>query len=118
MERSHDDEQDLRDREPVNRKNFKHACAITALTFSPDDPHAIVIATERGTIKRYDLRNAARSMGAVFGAHGLKPVLDLKWKLGENEEGIGSTGWLASAGADRTVQVSSTPDAVATVADI
>ena len=38
-------------------------------------------------------------MGRVWGAHGNKAVMDLKWK--EWDEG----GWLASAGADRTVQV-------------
>lgn len=41
-----------------------------------------------------------KAMGRIFGAHGNRPVMDLKWKTGDD----GS--WLASAGADRTVQVS------------
>ena len=93
---------DLRDRDPVNRKYFKHAASITSLCFSPDDPHQFVVGLENGAIQRYDLRH--QKNGRVWGAHGSKAVLDLQWKEGSSH--VSGQGWLASAGADRTVQVS------------
>jgi WD40 repeat protein len=69
---------DLRDRDPVNRKYFKHAASITSLCFSPDDPHQFVVGLENGAIQRYDLRH--QKNGRVWGAHGSKAVLDLQWK--------------------------------------
>lgn len=93
---------DLRDRDPVNRKYFKHATAITSLCFSPDDPHQFVVGLENGAIQRYDMRQ--KKNGRVWGAHGSKAVLDLQWKQWDGQ--VTGNGWLASVGADRTVQVS------------
>lgn len=75
---------------------------MTALSFSPDEPQSIVVGTDNGTIKRYDIRMAPRPVGSLWGAHGNRAVMDLKWKGNQGEEG---SGWMASAGADRTVQV-------------
>ena len=44
------------------------------------------------------MRYQYKATGRVFGAHGNKAVMDLKWKDGDN-------GWLASGGDDRTVQI-------------
>lgn len=99
---------DLRERDPSSRKYFKHSGAVTSLCFSPDDPHQFVVGLENGAIQRYDLRH--HKNGRVWGAHGSKAVLDLQWAVGEGPHS--GNGWLASAGADRTVQVSrGTPEA-------
>lgn len=100
--------QDLRDSEPASRKFYKHNAPITALTFSPDDPHSFVVGTEAGGMLRYDYRVPNKSVGKVWGAHGSRPVMDLKWKAALDEYGpvTPGRGWLASAGGDRTVQVS------------
>jgi WD40 repeat protein len=90
----------LREREPTIRKYFKHSVPITALTFAPESPHYFLVGLENGSIQRYDLRHQHKPIGRVWGAHGNKPVMDLRWK-----DGIDG-GWLASAGTDRTVQVS------------
>ncbi|WOO82174.1 putative WD repeat-containing protein [Vanrija pseudolonga] len=96
---------DLRDNEPTNRKYYKHNAPISALTFCPDDPHLFVAGTEAGGLFRYDYRVPNKAVGKIWGAHGSKPVFDLKWKT--NGEGHVPTGqgWLASAGGDRTVQI-------------
>lgn len=55
------------------------------------------------------MRMAPRPTGSLWGAHGNKGVMDLKWRAGWEGEAVdhgGSAGWMASAGADRTVQVS------------
>lgn len=83
------------------RKYFKHSVPITSIAFSPDTPHNFLVGLDNGSIQRYDMRNHLKAIGRVWGAHGNKPVMDLKWKEGEER------GWLASAGADRTVQVRS-----------
>lgn len=95
-----------------SKKYYKHSAAVTSLCFSPIDSHYFAVGTENGGIKRYDIRMAPRPTGSVWGAHGNKGVTDLKWREGyEGEmEGSGSSsasgGWMASAGADKTVQVS------------
>ena len=94
--------QDIREHYPSIRKYFKHSAPMTSLCFSPDDPHQILVGLDNGTIQRYDLRYQFHATGRVWGAHGNKAVMDLKWKA-EQHDGE----WLASAGADRTVQVSS-----------
>lgn len=94
---------DMREREPTNRKYFRHSGSVSALCFCPDDPHQFLVGLDSGSIQRYDLRHYRN--GRVWGAHGNKAVMDLKWKLADDHEMGG--GWLASAGADRTVQVSS-----------
>lgn len=94
---------DLRDREPSVRKHFRHSGSVTALCFCPDDPHQFLVGLDSGTIQRYDLRHYRN--GRVWGAHGNKAVMDLKWKEATGGEQETGGGWLASAGADRTVQV-------------
>ena len=98
--------QDLRDPDS-GRKYYKHNAPVTAAVFSPDDPHAFVVGTEAGGLFRYDHRVPNKAIGKVWGAHGSKPVTDLKWKPPNEEYGPVSPGkgWLASAGGDRTVQV-------------
>lgn len=96
---------DLRERDPTNRKYFKHSGAVTSLCFCPDEPHQFVVGLENGAIQRYDLRH--QKNGRVWGAHGSKAVLDLQWKEGDPH--MSGNGWLASAGADRTVQVRVSP---------
>lgn len=93
---------DLRDRDPSYRKSFKHSVPITSLALSPDDPNQFAVGLENGGIHRYDLRSLHRFSGRALAAHGSKPVLDLKWKRGDEEA---PKGWMASAGADRTVQI-------------
>ena len=88
------------------RKYFKHSVPVTSLCFAPDEPNQFLVGLDNGAIQRYDLRYHYKATGRVWGAHGNKPVMDLKWKEGE-QEGESSSGWLASAGADRTVQVCS-----------
>ncbi|WVF68409.1 hypothetical protein IAT40_003174 [Kwoniella sp. CBS 6097] len=95
---------DLRERDPSNRKALKHSSAVTSLCFSPDDPYQFVAGIEDGSIRRYDFRAPSRIIGKAFGAHGSKAVMDLKWKEDEDSEGHGG-GWLASAGADKIVQI-------------
>ncbi|KAI9638827.1 WD40-repeat-containing domain protein [Dioszegia hungarica] len=100
---------DMREGEPTSKKYYKHSAAVTSLAFSSVDPHHFAVGTENGVIKRYDMRMAPRPTGSVWGAHGNKPVMDLKWRAGwegESLDGGGTGGWMASAGADRTVQVS------------
>jgi hypothetical protein len=46
------------------------------------------------------MRHHSKNVGRIFGAHANKAVMDAKWK---EEPAEGS--WLATAGADRTVQV-------------
>lgn len=101
----------MRDCEPVSKKYYKHSAAVTSLAFSPSDPHHFVVGTENGAIKRYDMRMPPRPTGSVWGAHGNKAVTDLKWRGSWEGEWMenGSSGWMASAGADRTVQVSPLP---------
>lgn len=97
----------MRDSEPTSRKFYKHNAPVTALTASPDDPHSFVVGTEAGGLFRYDYRVQNKNVGKVWGAHGSKPVLDLKWKVADEDNNVGpGKGWLASAGSDRTVQVS------------
>ncbi|OCF77880.1 hypothetical protein I204_01883 [Kwoniella mangroviensis CBS 8886] len=98
---------DLRERDPSNRKALKHSSAITSLTFCPTDAYQFVAGLDDGSIRRYDFRSPSRSTGKAFGAHGSKSVLDLKWKEGdeENSDGHRGGGWLASAGADKIVQI-------------
>jgi WD40 repeat protein len=93
-------EQDLRDREPAFKKHFKSSIAITSIALHPDNQFHFVIGQETGSILRYDTRSPMKVLGRIWGAHGNRPVADLKWKSGNDG------GWLASAGADRTVQVS------------
>lgn len=98
----------MRDCDPISKKYYKHSAPVTSLAFSPIDPHHFLVGTENGSIKRYDIRMAPRPTGSVWGAHGNKGVMDLKWRAGWEGEMLdqgGSGGWLASAGADRTVQV-------------
>ncbi|OCF34320.1 hypothetical protein I316_03834 [Kwoniella heveanensis BCC8398] len=95
---------DLRERDPANRKKSKVAAAVTSLCFSPDDPYQFVVGVEDGSIRRFDFRSPSRDVGKAFGAHGSKAVMDLKWKEKEDVEGNGG-GWLASAGADKVVQI-------------
>ncbi|WWD20381.1 hypothetical protein CI109_104857 [Kwoniella shandongensis] len=95
---------DLRERDPSNRKQIKHSSPVTSLCFSPEEPYHFVVGLEDGSIRRYDFRMPAKSIGKAYGAHGSKAVMDLKWKDGDEREG-GSGGWLASAGADKTVQI-------------
>jgi WD40 repeat protein len=94
------DVQDLRESGNAQKRYFKHSVAITSVAFCPDSTHHFLVGMDSGTIQRYDMRSPSRIAGKVWGAHGNKPVTDLKWKPGD--EG----GWMASAGADRTVQVS------------
>ncbi|WRT69791.1 uncharacterized protein IL334_006782 [Kwoniella shivajii] len=98
---------DLRERDPSNRKALKHSSPVTAITFCPTDAYQFVTGLEDGSIRRYDFRSPSRSIGKAFGAHGSKSVLDLKWKEGdeENGDGVRGGGWLASAGADKMVQI-------------
>nr|XP_019043442.1 hypothetical protein I302_08019 [Kwoniella bestiolae CBS 10118]OCF22372.1 hypothetical protein I302_08019 [Kwoniella bestiolae CBS 10118] len=97
---------DLRERDPSNRKALKHSSAITSLTFCPTDAYQFVAGLDDGSIRRYDFRSPSRSTGKAFGAHGSKSVLDLKWKGGdEDSDGQRGGGWLASAGADKIVQI-------------
>ncbi|GMK56594.1 hypothetical protein CspeluHIS016_0304340 [Cutaneotrichosporon spelunceum] len=95
---------DLRAAEPTNRKYYKHNASITALSLCLDDPHQFVVGTDTGGLFRYDSRVAGKAIGKLWGAHGSKTVLDLKWKESE-EFSLPGQGWLASAGSDRTVQV-------------
>ena len=90
---------DVRERDPSPRKSFKHSGSVTSLVFSPDSAHNFLVGLDNGSIQRYDLRSPLRTVGRLLGAHGNKAVTDLKWKDGDG-------GWLASAGEDRTVQVS------------
>lgn len=95
---------DLRENNPHQKKYYKHSTAVTALAFSPDEPSSLAVGTENGTIKRYDLRMAPKPVGTLWGAHGNKAVMDLKWKgVAQGDDG----GFMASAGADKVVQVSS-----------
>lgn len=96
--------QDLRAAEPANRKHYKHNASITALSLCLDDPHQFVVGTDTGGLYRYDSRVPGKAIGKVWGAHGSKAVMDLKWKEGE-DYALQGQGWLASAGSDRTVQV-------------
>lgn len=64
-----------------------------------------MIGLDDGTIKRYDWRMAGKHLGTVYGAHGSKAVMDLKWKPADDSVGGGGAGWLASAGANKIVQV-------------
>ncbi|ORX37616.1 WD40-repeat-containing domain protein [Kockovaella imperatae] len=89
---------DIRQREPNTKKHYKHSGAITSLTFAPESPHQFLVGLDNGSIQRYDLRNQYKATGRIWGAHGNKAVMDLKWK-------DGTSGWLASAGEDRTVQI-------------
>lgn len=93
------DAQDLREPHNAQKRYFKHSVAITSVAFCPDSTHNFIVGMDSGTIQRYDMRSPTRIAGKAWGAHGNKPVTDLKWK--PSEEG----GWMASAGADRTVQV-------------
>ncbi|KAL7425251.1 SEA (Seh1-associated) complex subunit [Cryptotrichosporon argae] len=98
---------DMREAQPANRKYYKHNAPVTSLCFCPDDPHHFVVGLDNGAILRYDYRTTAKAVGKVWGAHGSKAVVDLQWKE-ETGGGLSATagkGWLASAGADRTVQV-------------
>ncbi|WVQ74341.1 hypothetical protein IAR50_003940 [Cryptococcus sp. DSM 104548] len=95
---------DLRTGDPPSRRPLRHSSAITSLCFSPTDASAFVIGLDDGTIKRYDWRMAGKHMGTAYGAHGSKAVMDLKWKVGD-EGGGESGGWLASAGANKIVQI-------------
>ena len=95
------DSQDLRERDPVVKKFFKTSIAITSMALHPDNPQQFLVGQETGSILRYDVRNPMKVMGRIWGAHGNRPVTDLKWKT--SSEG----GWLASAGADRAVHVRS-----------
>ncbi|WWC65935.1 uncharacterized protein I303_108557 [Kwoniella dejecticola CBS 10117] len=97
---------DLRERDPSNRKALKHSSPVTSITFCPTDAYQFVTGLEDGSIRRYDFRSPQRSIGKAFGAHGSKSVLDLKWKEGDEEsDGTRGGGWLASAGADKIVQI-------------
>ncbi|WWC73599.1 uncharacterized protein I206_107571 [Kwoniella pini CBS 10737] len=97
---------DLRERDPSNRKALKHSSPVTSLTFCPTDAYQFVTGLEDGSIRRYDFRSPSRSIGKAFGAHGSKTVLDLKWKEGDEDgDGTRGGGWLASAGADKVVQI-------------
>jgi len=95
----------MREHYPSSRKYFKHSSAITSLCFAPGDSYQILVGLDNGAIQRYDLRYQHISTGRVWGAHGNKAVMDLKWKPEEHDGE-----WLASAGADRTVQVRETLD--------
>ncbi|KLT45836.1 WD40 repeat-like protein [Cutaneotrichosporon oleaginosum] len=95
---------DLRAAEPANRKHYKHNASITALSLCLDDPHQFVVGTDTGGLYRYDSRVPGKAIGKVWGAHGSKAVMDLKWKESE-EFTLPGQGWLASAGSDRTVQI-------------
>jgi WD40 repeat protein len=94
---------DLRENNPHQKKYYKHSTAVTALAFSPDDPSSLVVGTENGTIKRYDLRMAPKPVGTLWGSHGNKAVMDLKWKGASAGD---ESGFMASAGGDKIVQVS------------
>ncbi len=96
--------QDLRAAEPANRKHYKHNASISAIALCLDDPHQFVVGTDTGGLYRYDSRVPGKAIGKVWGAHGSKAVMDLKWKESE-EFTLPGQGWLASAGSDRTVQV-------------
>jgi WD40 repeat protein len=96
--------QDLRDRDPSIRRSFKHAAPVTSLAFCPNDPQQFIVGLENGSIHRYEMRSYQRPVGRIWGAHGNKGVMDLQWKIGEEGEGEHGS-WLASAGADRSVQV-------------
>lgn len=96
---------DLRSGDPPSRRPLRHSSAITSLCFSPTDASSFVIGLEDGTIKRYDWRMAGKHLGTVYGAHGSKAVMDLKWKPADDSVGGGGAGWLASAGANKIVQV-------------
>ncbi|BEI90469.1 uncharacterized protein CcaverHIS019_0305390 [Cutaneotrichosporon cavernicola] len=95
---------DLRAAEPANRKYYKHNASITALSLCLDDPHQFVVGTDTGGLYRYDSRVPGKAIGKLWGAHGSKAVMDLKWKESE-EFSLPGQGWLASAGSDRTVQI-------------
>lgn len=96
---------DMRDTEHGNRKYYKHNAPVSALSMCANDSHQFVVGTESGGLFRYDARVPGKAVGKIWGAHGSKPVLDLKWKDNEDEYGMPGHGWLASAGGDRTVQV-------------
>ncbi|OXG16009.1 vacuolar protein [Cryptococcus neoformans Tu259-1] len=96
---------DLRTGDPPSRRPLRHSSAITSLCFSPNDASSFVIGLDDGTIKRYDWRMAGKHLGTVYGAHGSKAVMDLKWKPADDSVGGGGAGWLASAGANKIVQI-------------
>lgn len=60
---------------------------------------------------------AGKHLGTVYGAHGSKAVMDLKWKLGDDSVGGAGAGWLASAGANKIVQVGRVKERLITRAD-
>ncbi|KAK8849751.1 hypothetical protein IAR55_005086 [Kwoniella newhampshirensis] len=95
---------DLRERDPSNRKQIKHSSPVTSLCFAPNEASQFVVGLEDGSIRRYDFRMPTKSIGKAYGAHGSKAVMDLKWKEGDEREGSGGS-WLASAGADKIVQI-------------
>ncbi|ORY34659.1 hypothetical protein BCR39DRAFT_513871 [Naematelia encephala] len=99
---------DMREREPTSRKSFKHACPVTSICFSPNDPDHFAIGLEQGGLHRYDLRARQKGVGRIWGAHGNKAIMDLKWKASSEHDafdGSNRAGWLASAGADRKVRI-------------
>ncbi|WVQ84512.1 hypothetical protein IAT38_006666 [Cryptococcus sp. DSM 104549] len=89
---------DLRAPNSGNKRQVKQSGAVTSLAFAPNDPAAFVSGWDDGSIKRFDWKVPGKSVGKAFGAHGSKAVMDLQWKVEDGE-------WMASAGADRTVQV-------------
>ncbi|WVN90903.1 uncharacterized protein L203_106148 [Cryptococcus depauperatus CBS 7841] len=92
---------DLRSNDPTSRRPLRHSSAITSVCFSPVDASCFAVGLDDGTLKRYDWRLAGKHLGTAYGAHGSKAVMDLKWKVADD----GGAGWLASAGANRIVQI-------------
>lgn len=99
--------------------SVRHPSAIVSLVFGPPGienasaANSYILGLENGSIFRYEWRMATRSVGRITAAHGSKAVMALEWKesgVGDREagggHGIGSGGWLASGGLDRTVKVS------------
>lgn len=99
--------------------SIRHPCPVTSLVFCPPELEntsagdAYLLGLENGSVFRYDLRKGSRSVGRLTAAHGSKAVMDLAWKAGDGDAGldedgnmVGTYGWLASGGLDRTVKVS------------
>jgi hypothetical protein len=111
--------QDLRQAKNPALMSVRHPSPIVSLAFGPPGienasaSNSYILGLENGSIFRYEWRMASRSVGRITAAHGAKAVMALEWKesgVGDREaaggHGIGSGGWLASGGLDRTVKVS------------
>jgi hypothetical protein len=98
--------------------SIRHPSPIVSLAFGPPGienasaANSYILGLENGSIFRYEWRMATRSVGRITAAHGSKAIMALEWKesgIGDKEaaggHGIGSGGWLASGGLDRTVKV-------------